>query len=594
MKNAKSDDTKKKKISLSGLKRLWKLASYLKPQRGLFFVGLIFLLLSTGASLVFPGLTGKLIDSAKQDFLNEIDRIALILLGVFVVQAVFSYLRIVIFVKVTERSLAALRQDTYSHMIRLPMAFFNERRVGELNSRISADVSILQETFTTTLAEFIRQVIIIVGGVILLASTSLKLTLFMLAIVPAIIVITIFFGRFIRRYAKKVQNLIADSNTIVEETLSGITNVKAFVNETFEWNRYKVKTNEAAELAIKGGHYRGAFASFIIFGLFGAIAAVIWYGARMVQTGDITMGTLFSFLLYTAFIGGSIGGLASVYASLQRAIGATENLLDILDQKPEPIDIHQKSIGLKKPLTGHILFDSVLFAYPNRKDVPVLKGLSFEAKPGELVGLVGPSGAGKSTIASLILQFYAPDGGKIQFDGKDSSKFSLADLRSEMAIVPQDVLLFGGSIKENIAYGKPNASEEEIIEAAKQANAHEFILGFPEGYDTLVGERGVKLSGGQRQRIAIARAILKDPKILILDEATSALDSESEKLVQEALDLLMKGRTSIVIAHRLSTIRKADTILVLDQGELVEQGSHDELVQVENGLYQNLSQLQLQ
>lgn len=585
------DPKTKKRLKLSSLKQALRIAKYIKPYRVTFIIGLIFLLLSSAASLAFPALTGDLVDSANSPTLMEdIDRVALSLVILFAIQAIFSYLRVVLFVKVTEKSLAALRQDTYAHLIRLPMNFFNKRRVGELNSRISADVSLLQETFTTTLAEFIRQMIIIIGGTALLATTSLKLTLFMLAVVPAIIVVTVIFGRFIRRYAKKVQGLIADSNTIVEETLTGITNVKAFVNEYFELKRYRVKTNEAADLAIKGGHYRGAFASFIIFGLFGAIGAVIWFGGKMVQTDEITIGTLFSFLLYTAFIGGSIGGLANVYANLNRAVGATENLMEILDETPEEISLTDPNQDLK--VEGGIQFKNVDFAYESSPDNPVLKSLSFEAKPGQQVALVGPSGAGKTTIASLLLRFYDIQGGTIAIDGKNAIDYNLADLRRQMAIVPQDVILFGGTIKENIAYGNPNMAEEEIIEAAKKANAHDFISSFPDGYDSLVGERGVKLSGGQRQRVAIARAVLKNPKILILDEATSALDSESERLVQDALEKLMKGRTSVVIAHRLATIKAADKILVLDQGKLVEQGTHEELSQKEDGLYKSLSSLQ--
>ena len=579
-----------KKLRLSSLKQALKIARYIKPHRVTFGIGLIFLLLSSAASLVFPALTGDLVDSASNEIMQDMDQVALSLLALFALQALFSYLRVVLFVRVTEKSVAALRQDTYSHLIRLPMNFFNKRRVGELNSRISADVSLLQETFTTTLAEFIRQMIIIIGGTILLASTSLKLTLFMLAVVPAIIVVTILFGKFIRRYSKKVQQLIADSNTVVEETLTGISNVKAFANEFFELGRYKTKTNEAAQVAIKGGHYRGAFASFIIFGLFGAIAAVIWFGGKMVQADEISIGTLLSFLLYTAFIGGSIGGLASVYANLQRAVGATENLMEILEEEPESVTLEETK--LSSAIQGSVRFRDVNFHYASRKDVPVLNQLSFDIEPGEQIALVGPSGAGKSTIASLLLRFYDVTAGSIEIDGKNIKDFPLNELRSQMAIVPQDVILFGGTIRENIAYGKIGASEDEIVEAAKKANAHTFITDFPEGYDSLVGERGVKLSGGQRQRIAIARAVLRNPKILILDEATSALDSESERLVQEALEQLMEGRTSLVIAHRLATIRKADTILVLDKGQLKESGSHEELSQLEDGLYKNLSALQ--
>lgn len=581
--------TKKSKASF---KKSLKLYRYIKPFRGEFAVGLVFLLLSSAANLAFPKYLGELVDATNSDkIIDNIQQISLILIGILVAQAVVSFFRVVLFVNVTEKTLASLRQATYQHLIKLPITFFNQKRVGELNSRISADISLLQETFTTTLAEFIRQLVIIFGGVAILMYTSPKLTLFMLAIVPVVVVIAVFFGRFIRKYSKEVQKQVAESNTIVEETLQGILNVKAFANEFIEIARYRNKTNEVAKTGMKGGKYRGAFSSFIVLGLFGAIVAVIWQGVNLIAAGELKVGELFSFVIYSGFIGGSIGGFANVYASIQKALGATEELMEILEEDTETLD----ETGSKRDLPnfkGKVSFQDVSFAYPTRKDIPVLTKLSFEALPGQQIALVGPSGAGKSTLVSLILRFYNITEGRLSFDDKEANTYGLSELRNQMAVVPQDVFLFGGSIRENILYGRHDASEKELIEAAKQANAWEFIQGFPEGLDTLVGERGVQLSGGQRQRVAIARAVLKNPKILILDEATSALDAESERLVQEALDRLMEGRTSIVIAHRLATIRKADKILVLDKGQVVERGSHEELLQIENGLYHNLSELQ--
>ena len=576
--------TKNKKTSL---KRASRLFQYIRPYRIEFSFGLFFLLLSTAASLIFPALMGNLVDSASDKLVNNINQIAIALLGLFALQSIFSYFRIVLFVNVTEKTLAVIRQETYAHLIKLPMNFFSKRRVGELNSRIASDISLLQETFTTDLAEFLRQVLIIIGGIVFLSLTSVKLTLFMLAIIPAMMLAAVFFGRYIKRFSKQVQEKVAESNTIIEETLQGISNVKAFTNEFFEIGRYTKKTNEVMQIAKKGGRYRGAFASFIIFCLFGSIVAVIWYGVLMINSNELSIGELFTFILYSVFIGASVGGMADIYAKLQKAIGATEHLMDILEEEKE--EIH--STFSADAVNGHIKFHNLSFAYPSRPDVQVLNNLNFEVQQGHNIALVGPSGAGKTTLASILFGFYKIEDGQISIDGKNIEEYDLHFLRKQIAIVPQDIILFGGSIKENIAYGKLDASEQEIEEAAKKANALNFINDFPEKMETLVGERGIQLSGGQRQRIAIARALLKNPSILILDEATSALDSESEKLVQEAMDVLMKGRTSIVIAHRLSTIKNADCILVLENGQIIEQGTHQEL-QKNEGLYKQLSDMQ--
>lgn len=589
---AKASPDTSKRPRKGSLKKALRLYRYIRPYRGEFALGLFFLMLSSAANLAFPKYLGDLVDAANADkLMQSIEDIALILIAILIAQAIVSFFRVLLFVNVTEKTLAALRQATYQHLIQLPMRFFNVKRVGELNSRISADISLLQETFTTTLAEFIRQMIIIVGGIAILVYTSPQLTLFMLAIVPVVVLVAVFFGRFIRRYSKAVQKEVADSNTIVEETLQGIFNVKAFANEFLEIARYRKQTNAVAKTAMKGGKYRGAFSSFIILGLFGAIVAVIWRGSILIGQGELAVGELFSFIIYSGFIGGSIGGFANVYANIQKAIGATEELMEILEEEEEDLNTEASSQVLPN-FRGEVQFDQLSFAYPSRPDSPVLQDLSFRMAPGEQVALVGPSGAGKSTLVSLLLQFYPIQNGRILFDGKPAKSFALSTLRNQMAVVPQDVFLFGGSIRENIAYGRPGASEEEIIAAAKQANAWEFIERFQEGLDTLVGERGVQLSGGQRQRVAIARAVLKDPRILILDEATSALDSESERLVQDALDKLMHGRTSLVIAHRLSTVRAADKIVVLDQGRVVEEGNHESLMADEQGLYHSLSSMQ--
>jgi ABC-type multidrug transport system fused ATPase/permease subunit len=574
------------------LKRGLSLYRYIRPYRGTFALGMLFLFMSSGASLAFPKFLGELVNApSSENFLDKVQEIALLLFGLLLFQAFSSYFRVFLFVRVAEKALAALRQATYDKLLRLPMAFYGGRRVGELNSRISSDITQLQETFTITLAEFIRQLIIIVGGITLLMYTSVQLTLFMLAILPVIVIAAVLFGRFIRKYSKRVQAEVADSNTIVEETLQGMATVKAFANEHYEWTRYREKTNEVARTAIKGGHYRAAFSSFIILGLFGAVVAVIWKGSLLIGQGAINSGELFSFVLYSSFIGGSIGGMADVYAKIQKAIGSTEELLDLFEEEEESLRIEFNDRP-ERPLEGALQFEGVHFSYPGRKEMEVLKGIDLHVEAGETVALVGSSGSGKTTLTNLLLGFYPVDSGRILVDGKEIGSYDLSEYRKHLAIVPQDVLLFGGSIAENIRYGRTDAFLEEVKAAAEKAFALGFIEEFPDGFDTVVGERGVQLSGGQRQRVAIARAFLKDPSILILDEATSALDSHSEAEVQKALEELMSGRTSLTIAHRLSTVRHADRIIVLEEGQLVESGPPDELIQRPSGRFRALLEMQ--
>ncbi|MEZ7497907.1 ABC transporter transmembrane domain-containing protein [Flavobacterium sp. Arc3] len=587
----KENDLPKSKITVSSLNKATLIFKYADNHRWKFYVGLLFLLLTGATALAFPKLMGMLIDSVKNKSYTDANNIALFLIGILFMQSIFSFFRLSLFINFTEHTLANLRLSLYSNLVKLPMSFFSQKRVGELNSRISSDITQIQDTLTSTIAEFLRQLILIIGGVALLATESIKLTLLMLSVVPLVAVAAVIFGRFIRKFSKNVQDQVAESQVIVEETMQGISIVKAFANEWYEIARYDGKIKEVVKLAIKGGKYRGYFASFIIFCLFGAIVAVVWFGVRLSISGEMSVGQLISFVLYSTFVGASFGGIAELYAQIQKAIGATERVFELLEETPEKINSKQSTSPIQK-IKGNVTFKNVAFSYPSRKEIKVLKNVNFTANFGQKIAIVGPSGTGKSTIASLLLRFYDIDSGEILIDGKNIYDYELEDLRGNMSIVPQDVILFGGTIKENIAYGKPNATEEEILLAAKQANAFNFIEGFPEKFETIVGERGIKLSGGQRQRIAIARALLKNPSILILDEATSSLDSESERLVQEALEILMQGRTSIIIAHRLSTIRSADQILVLDNGEITEQGTHQELIALENGKYKNLSNLQ--
>jgi len=588
---SENDDLPKAKINKNSLKKATRIFKYTGTHKWKLYLGLVFLILTSVTALVFPLLLRDLVNSVELKDFSKINKIGVLLVLILMAQSVCSYFRIYLFVNYTENTLAKLRQAIYSHMIVLPMTFFSQNRVGDLNSRMSADINQIQDTLTTTIAEFLRQFLLIIGGIVFLLVLSPKLTLLMLCIVPVVAVAAVIFGRFIKKTSREVQEKVSQSNTVIEETLQGIANVKAFANEFFENARYTASTEEIVKKAIQGGKYRGAFASFIIFCLFGAIVAVIWYGIHLASKNQLLIGDLFSFILYSAFVGASFGGIAEMYAQIQKAVGAVERVFEILDETPELIDITERKPNLH-PIKGNVVFENVNFTYPSRKTVEVLKNISLTANKGETIAVVGPSGSGKSTLTSLLLRFYDPAGGRILIDGKDAKSYSLTELRNSMAIVPQDVLLFGGTIKENIAYGKPSATTAEIVEAARKANALEFIDGFPEKFETVVGERGVKLSGGQRQRVAIARAVLKDPSILILDEATSSLDSESERVVQEALDKLMEGRTSFVIAHRLSTIRKANKIIVIDKGTVTEVGTHDELIHKENGLYRNLSKLQ--
>jgi ABC transporter fused permease/ATP-binding protein len=589
----------KAKINRQSIQNIRKLLDYIQPYRGKFIAGLVFLFISSLVGLAFPAILGSLIDAAqgkyKYSFLpHSLNYIAVFGFALLFGQAFVSFFRVVWFVQVAERSLADIRRDTYFKLITLPMNFFANRRVGELNSRISADLSQVQDTLTTTFAEMIRQLIIMVGSVILLAIVSIKLTLALLAILPFLVAFAVFFGKFIRKLSRQAQDKLAESNTIVEETLQGIANVKAFVNEAYEATRYDKILRSVVDIAVKGAKFRGIFASFIVFCLFGTFVGVIWYGSVLVSHGEILVGDLTTFIMYSIFVGAAMGSFPDLYANLQKAVGASERVLEILAEKGEDISMIESNNKIDQHIKGDVAFNNVVFAYPSRAELTILKGISFDAAAGQKVAIVGPSGSGKSTMASLILQFYHPQSGSILFDGREASAYSITDIRNQVAIVPQDVLLFGGSILENIAYGRLSASKDDIIQAAKRANAHQFITSFPEGYETIVGERGVKLSGGQRQRIAIARALLKNPSILILDEATSSLDSESERLVQEALEELMKDRTSIIIAHRLSTIREADKIIVLEKGEIIESGSHAELIGNEQGLYRYLSQLQFE
>jgi ATP-binding cassette subfamily B protein len=569
---------------------------YLMAEKAIFLPSLAALFFTAMLSLAFPWFLKELIgnptDALKdgvdpQQVLAKSNRVVLELIAVLGLQAFIAFFRVQGFIRSGESALNRLRRDLFAHLVRLPMRFFHEQRSGALSNRIAADLGVVRETLLTTVPQAVRQSVILVGGLTFIFIASWKLSLIMLGSVPLVVLAIAFFGRKVRGYSKAAQDSLADAGTVIEETVQGIADVKSFTNEPFESGRYGRALESFFGVTMKGAKSRAAFLSFIIFALFGTIAFVAWFGARMLANGEIDATNFVSFILFSIFVGASLGSFPEIISQLQQTSGATERLRELLDAQPERTDG-----DAEVKLGGALAFDHLSFRYPSRPDVQVLEDLSFTVEPGQRVALVGPSGAGKSTTFSLILGFNDPDVGSVRFDGRPASSLSLQALRSQIAIVPQEVLLFGGSIRENIEYGKPGASLEEIQAAARLANADDFIAALPEGYETLVGPRGTKLSGGQRQRIAIARAILADPRILLLDEATSALDSESERLVNEALERLMQGRTSLVIAHRLSSVRHADRILVFNHGRIVESGTHDELID-HNGTYRFLVDTQL-
>ncbi|AXE20916.1 ABC transporter ATP-binding protein [Runella rosea] len=586
-----SPEDKKRKLNKEGLSKALKIFRFILPYKNTFLVGILFLLLSLTTNLIFPKLIGEIVAVIEGKSSYELNQVVLFLIGILVLQSLFSFGRIYFFSIVSEKGMADIRRTLYGKIVSLPIPFFEQRRVGELMSRITSDVQALQDVLSFTLAELFRSLATVVVGIVIICFISWKLTIFMLATFPVAIVVAMIFGRYIRKLSKKAQDELANANVVVEETLQSVTIVKAFTNEFLEINRYGDALSRVITASLKAARFRGGFVSFIIFALFGGIVGVVWYGATLVQSGEMPFSELMTFIFYTMFIGGSIGGLGDMYAQIQKTLGASERLLEILDEKSE-VDVHQQV----QPITvnGNIAFDNVQFAYPTRPDMQVLKGVSLHVPAGQKIALVGYSGAGKSTIVQLLMRYHTPLGGKISVDGQDIQTFDITAYRQNIAVVPQEVILFGGTIRENIAYGKPNATHEEIREAARKANALDFIESFPDQLETVVGERGIKLSGGQRQRIAIARAILKDPKILILDEATSSLDAESEKLVQDALDRLMQNRTTIIIAHRLATVRNVDCIYVIKEGTIFESGTHEELAMNENGLYAGLIKLQFE
>ncbi len=571
-------------------RQLARLLAFARPYRGIFVVGVLATLVSSGLNLIFPLLFGRLIDAS---FLRvgsadtgPLDRTVIALLGIFALSSLFAAAQSYLLARVGAGVVADLRRALFSHLLTLSPRFFADHKTGDLTSRLTADVGTVQAVTSTALAQLAAQTVSLVGAVILLVTTSPRLSLFTLAVIPLVIGTAVFIGRRIRRVSREVQDAVAGANASAEEAISGVRVVQSFTAEDVERGRYGRGVLASFRAALKRARLQALMGGTMSFLTFGSLAALLWFGGRQVMAGDLTPGNLVTFLIYALQVGGTVAALTGIFNQFQEALGASGRIFELLDERSD-LPAPASPLPLARA-QGRVTFDRVGFGYG---DAPVLQDVSFDVPAGQVVALVGPSGAGKTTLVSLIPRFWDVTAGELRVDGRDVREYALDDLRAQVGLVPQETLLFSGSVEENIRYGRPDAGPGEVEAAARAANAHDFIAAFPDGYATLVGERGVKLSGGQRQRVAIARALLKDPRILILDEATSALDNESEALVQSALERLMRGRTTFVIAHRLSTIRTADRILVMDAGEVVADGTHAELMAV-GGLYRGLYELQ--
>ncbi|GGN40101.1 ABC transporter ATP-binding protein [Deinococcus daejeonensis] len=577
-------------------RQLVRLLAFARPYRWVFVVGVVATLVSSGLNLVFPALFGRLIDASFLQVgstdTSQLDRTVVALLGIFALSALFGAAQSFLLSRVGAGVVADLRRAVFAHLLTLSPRFFGEHKTGDLTSRLTSDVGTVQTVTSTALAQLAAQSVSLVGAVVLLVTTSPRLSLLTLAVIPLVIGTAVTIGRRIRRVSREVQDAVAGANASAEEAISGVRVVQSFTAEGVEESRYGQGVTQSFLAALKRARLQALMAGVMSFLTFGALAVVLWYGGRLVMAGSLTPGNLVTFLFYALQVGGTVVALTGVFNQFQEALGASGRIFELLDERsdlPQPAQ--------PAPLAraeGRVSFDGVSFTYDGDAEgtrAAVLRDVTLDVPAGQVVALVGPSGAGKTTLVNLIPRFWDVTGGTLRVDGRDVRDYALADLRAQVGLVPQETLLFSGSIRENILYGRPDARPDEVEAAARAANAHEFISAFPHGYDTVVGERGVKLSGGQRQRVAIARAILKDPRILILDEATSALDNESEALVQAALERLMQGRTTFVIAHRLSTIRNADRILVMDAGRVTEDGTHAQLLAA-GGLYRDLYELQ--
>lgn len=565
-----------------------RLLSLARPEAKTLVLATLALFIAAGLNLSYPVFIRQIVDGVSGEQAQQtVNQAALVLLALFGLNGIFTALRSYLFTVAGERVVTRLRQNLYRSLVRQEIGFFDERRTGELTNRLAADTTVLQNAATVNISMVLRFGATGLGALVILMVTSWRLTLVMLAIVPLVVLGAFFYGKILRRYSRQVQDALADTTEVAEETLAGIRTVRAFAREETEADRYASRVEQVFQLARKRARLGATFSGFMGFAFGGAVAVVLWYGGTLLVDGTMSIGELTQFVLYTFFVAFSLGALSSVWEDFMKAMGASERVFQLLDREPRIPE------GGERPatVTGRVQLDGVTFSYPTRPDVPVLRDVSLTLEPGETMALVGPSGGGKSTVAALLSRFYDPDAGSLYLDGHAYTELDPSWVRQQVGVVSQEPVLFASSVRDNIRYSRPDASDAEVEAAALAANADSFIRGFPEGYDTLVGERGVRLSGGQKQRVAIARALLKDPRILVLDEATSALDAESEHLVQEALERLMVGRSTLVIAHRLSTVKDADRVLVLDHGAVVEEGTHADLVEA-GGLYRQLVERQ--